>query len=140
MLPVGRLGFDPILGYRGPWSVLYANLSDAETRKSFQSHAKDAEDSSALLKQSTEVSWLLGCQFQVGLLPGVTGMREAVAGLGAAVYEQGRRRVDEDWTVRPESRAELVIAGIGVPGEATGFDNIAQGIATATRLVPALRR
>ena len=135
VLPVGRLGFDPVLGYRGPWSVLYANLSDAETRKSFRSHAADADDSSALLKQSTEVSWLLGCQFQLGLVPGVTGLREVVAGLGAAVYEQGRRRVDDDWTVRPESRAELVIVGIGRAGETTGIDSIAQGIATATRLV-----
>ncbi len=39
------------------------------------------------------------------------------------------------WTVRAETRAELVIAGIGRRGEATQIEDVARGLATASRLV-----
>ncbi len=28
VIPVGRLGYDPIMGYRGPWSVVFPQLSE----------------------------------------------------------------------------------------------------------------
>src|SRR5271166_4086424 len=30
VVPIGRIGFDPILGYAGPWSLLFPGLSDRE--------------------------------------------------------------------------------------------------------------
>ena len=36
VIPVGRLGYDPILGYRGPWSAVFPSLSDQETRASYR--------------------------------------------------------------------------------------------------------
>ncbi len=40
VLPVGRLGYDPDLGFRGPWSVLYPGLSDRETLRKSRDHAR----------------------------------------------------------------------------------------------------
>src|SRR5262249_49492023 len=36
VIPVGRLGYDPMLGYRGPWSVIFPNLSNWETSVSYR--------------------------------------------------------------------------------------------------------
>ena len=40
VVPFGTLGFDPRLGVRGPWSVIYPGLADAETARQF--HARHA--------------------------------------------------------------------------------------------------
>jgi hypothetical protein len=139
VLPVGRLAYDPVLGYSGPWGVVFPGLSDTETRQAFRLQATDEPPDRrhprATLRESAEVSWLLGCQLQLGLIAGVSGLTEAVAGLGTAVFEEGARALDRAWGFRADSRAELVVAGVGRPGEPTGIDALARGLATATRLV-----
>lgn len=139
VLPVGRLGYDPALGYQGPWGVIFPGLSDQETRSAFRADTTDApldpQRPRPALTESAEVCWLLGSQFQVGVVAGVSGLVGAVAGLGAAVLEAGAREVDRAWAFRAESRAELVIAGIGRPGAPTGIDDVARGLSTAVQLV-----
>jgi hypothetical protein len=140
VLPVGRLAYDPVLGYRGPWGVIFPGLSDAETRRTVRAgagddHPPDPRRPRPVLAESAEVSWLLGSQFQVGLVAGVTGVVGVVAGLSATVLDQGVRAVEEAWAFRTGERAELVIAGIGRPGDPSGIDDVARGLATASRLV-----
>jgi nickel-dependent lactate racemase len=139
VVPIGRLAHDAVLGYHGPWGVIFPGMSDRATKRSFQAGANEHVVSRArprsLLTESTEVSWLLGSQFQLGLVDGASGVLGAVAGLGSSVLERGCRQVDEAWVVRAESRAELVVVGIGRPGEASCVADVAKGLATATRLV-----
>jgi nickel-dependent lactate racemase len=139
VLPVGRLGDDPVLGFRGPWGVIFPGLSDEETRRALRAHSADRparpEHSNPALTESIEVSWLLGSQLQVGIVPGVPGFVQAIAGLATAVRDEGARAVERTWSFRAESRAEVVVAGIGRPGVPTGIDELADGLATATRLV-----
>jgi len=139
VLPVGRIAYDSVLGYQGPWGVIYPALSDTETRQAFRARVSDEPPDrghpAAPLAESTEVSWLLGCQFQVGLVSGVSGVSGVVAGLGSAVFDQGTRETDEAWGIHTSSRAELVIAGVGRPGVPTEVGDVARGLATATRLV-----
>ena len=131
VLPVGGLGYDPVLGYRGPWGAIFPDLSDTETQRSYRAGASDATPDRLhprpLLKESAEVSWLLGSQFQLAMVAGVSGVVAAVAGLGATVLEHGAGVVDDAWGVRAESRAELVVAGVGRPGEPTSIDDVARG-------------
>jgi lactate racemase len=138
-VPVGRLGYDPSLGYRGPWSVVFPALSDEETRRAFRSLATDERPDRdrprPSLEESAEVSWLLGSQFHVGVVPGASGMVEVVAGLERAVRDEGSAAVDRAWAFRAETRAEVVVAGIGRPGAASRIEDLAEGLATATRLV-----
>ena len=141
VIPSGRMGFDPILGYCGPWSVLFPGLAGRETLEEHRSLLRpdgDArQESSARLnrEESLEVSWLLGTQFHIGVVAALDGIAEAAAGRETSVCEQGIAWLDERWTFRPESRAEIVVAGVGCGPGATTLDALADGLATATRLV-----
>jgi nickel-dependent lactate racemase len=139
VVPVGRLGFDPVLGYRGPWGLLFPGLSDAETARAFGAAPlvdwPDQDRPSAALHESAEVTWLLGCQFHVGVLPGASGPVQVLAGLESTVRDEGVRAVDRSWTFDVPSRAELVLVGIGQPGLPTGIEHLARALASAARLV-----
>jgi nickel-dependent lactate racemase len=139
VVPVGLLGYDSVFGYRGPWSLIFPALSDTDTLNSFRPRTSEAAPDRThvrpALSESAHVSWLLGCQFQVGIVPGVAGAAGMIAGAAEAVRDAGTLAVDEAWGFQPERRAELVVAGIGRPGAPAGVDELAQGLATAARLV-----
>ena len=139
VIPIGRLGYDPVLGYRGPWSLIFPALSDSETQRAYRTLASDRppdrEREQTALTESAEVSWLLGSQFHIGLLAGVGGLARVVAGLDTAVRSAGTRAVDESWSYRVDERAEVVVAGIGGPDDPGGLDELASGLETASRLV-----
>ena len=75
VVPVGRVGFDPILGYCGPWSVLFPELTDRATIADHRSRLRGDEDARSAgwaqtnREESLEVSWLLGTLFHVGVIP-----------------------------------------------------------------------
>ena len=139
VVPIGTLGYDGTLGYRGPWSVIYPGLSDRETLGRYQGldavGVPNREEPSASLVESSEVTWLLGCQFQVGVLPAISGTSKIVAGLESAVRTEGAIEVDRIWSFEVEERADVVVVGIGAPDRPTSIADLAQGLATATRLV-----
>jgi hypothetical protein len=141
VVPVGRLGFDPVLGYRGPWSVLFPELSDRDTLRALGDRLTDSNGdvpvgkARAQLEEAFEVSWLLGTQLHAGLLPGATGLLEAVVGRDTSVRDQGIAALEHHWRFRAPARAELVVAGVGRPGTATTLQDLADALSTATRLV-----
>lgn len=139
VVPIGRLGFDRIAGHRGPWGVVFPGLTDAETRQALARSALErrwsGRQGGGVLEESVEVNWLLGCQFQLGLVPGVKGVAGVVAGLVSVVIEQGSAVVDQMWGFEADSRAELVVVGVGLPGAVAGFDELARALDNAARLV-----
>ncbi len=139
VIPVGQLGYDPILGYRGPWSAIFPGLSDQETSASYRLGMVDDAPGRTMprsdLDESFEASWLLGTQFHLGLLPGRTGFAQALAGLAEPVRDRAIKAVNRLWSFRPPTRAECVVAGIGSAGVPTGIDDLVEGLVTASRLV-----
>jgi hypothetical protein len=139
VIPVGTLAYDATLGYRGPWSAIYPATSDRATLTRYRGLAiegvPDREKPSSSLLESAEVSWLLGCQFQVGVLAGIDGVARVVAGLESAVRAEGAKAIDDAWTFRAQERADVVVAGIGAPGRVATFNDLASGLATAARMV-----
>ncbi len=143
VVPVGRVGYDPALGFRGPWSVLYPTMSDRATMAAVRDRARPSSDEGegehrpggAMLDESFEVSWLLGTQFYLGLVPGARGLADVVAGRDTAVRQRGIESVEQNWTLRAPSRAELVVAGVGGPDPAATLDDLAAALETATHLV-----
>jgi hypothetical protein len=141
VVPVARLGYDAALGNRGPWSLLFPELSDRETQSDYRSpSASPNEDQSpakanSRLDESFEVSWLLGSQFHVGLVPASSGIIVAVAGRETTVRQLGLAALDRHWQFRPATRADLVVVGIGQPDHPTTLEDLAAGLLTATRLV-----
>jgi hypothetical protein len=141
VVPVGRMGYDPDLGYRGPWSVLFPELSDRDTVRAWRGRPIEPaggaarEQAGARLDEALEVSWLLGTQFHLGLVPAAAGLLEPVAGRDTAVRDRGIAALGQHWTFRAPARAEVVVAGVGRPGTATTLADLAAALATATRLV-----
>jgi hypothetical protein len=139
VVPVGRLGYDPILGYRGPWSAIFPSLSDQETLASYRQAMTDDPlgrlTPRPKLDESFEVSWLLGTQFHLGLLPSRSGLAEAWGGLAERLRDRAIGAIDRLWSFRPPARAECVVAGIGSPGIPAEIDELVEGLVTASRLV-----
>ena len=138
VLPIGTLGFDRALGHSGPWSALYPGLSDRETLTRFQGltavdPGASGDDSSPGLAESSEVGWLIGCQLQVGVLPGAGGL--VLAGLESVVREQGVAAVDRALTFEVSERADVVIVGVGDPGPFATMDDLGAAFESATKLV-----
>ncbi len=141
VVPVGRIGYDPDLGYRGPWSVVFPGLTDRETARAVRNGGFDATGDEprtvdrAAIDESFEVNWLLGTQFHIGLLPGADGLLEVVAGRDASVRDRGIAELERNWTFRAPARAELVVAGVGRPGTPATLEDLTDALVTATRLV-----
>jgi len=74
-----------------------------------------------VLRESAEVGWLLGNQFQVGVVPGASGVEAILAGASESVQKAGLKAYDDAWTFRADRRADLVVVGVsaGAGVEAT---------------------
>ncbi len=139
VIPIGLLGPDANIGCRGPWSALYPGMGDREALARYQGLVAegplDPESPPPGLAESAEVAWLLGCQFHVGALPGRSGIARVLAGLDSALRARGIAAVDDAWSFRVDESADVVVAGIGSAGARTTIDDLAEGLAAATRLV-----
>lgn len=133
VIPVGRIGPDEGLGLRGPWSVIDPGLSDTP-RETLSLFAPPGA-SQARAEESLEVSWLLGSQFQVGGIPGESGLLHFLCGQTTAVRDRGAELVDAAWGFSVDDRADLVIAGLGSPDRTTSADDLIEGLRNALRLV-----
>ncbi len=145
VVPIGRIGYDPLLGYRGPWSVIFPGLSDTETIRAYHAAGEagagsdddlpDRDRPRPPLIESAEVSWLLGSQLHVGIVPGASGAVAALAGLESALRTEAAAVLDRCWTFQSDECSELVVVGVGRPGVPSGIDALAEALANATRLV-----
>ncbi len=140
VVPVGLLRYDAELGCRGPWSLLFPGLSDRPTMQSFRGGAAGdpagiQRRREARIGESSEVSWLLGAQFAVGIVAGGSGLLEVVAGRDAVVRDAGIAAVERHWTMAAPSRAEVVIAGVGGPGAPATLEDLAASLEAARGLV-----
>ncbi len=138
-LPIGLIRQDPLTGPHGPWSVVYPDLSDEATRDVYRRSHRDAPPGRSPRylpdDEGVEVGTLLGAHFQIGLVPGSRGPVEFLAGRVDAVRDAGMAALDRTWTFRPESRAELVVAGVGGAEGPTSLHELVAGLTTAGRLV-----
>ncbi|HEX6987671.1 MAG TPA: lactate racemase domain-containing protein, partial [Planctomycetaceae bacterium] len=110
VVSVGRIGFDPLLGYRGTNSVFYPGLSTAEAvkRAQGQGHTELGPDDERPLRQMVdEVGWLLGTPFTVQAVPAAGGgASDVLAGSIDSVFRKGRELLADRWTVRLPERVE----------------------------------
>ena len=137
VVPVGAIGHDPALGHSGPWSTLYPGMGDRDARARFRSLAvedpPDHDRPRPGFAESVEVSWLLGSQFQVGLVQGASAPIAVVAGLDTSVRVRGPAAVDAAWSLAFPDRADLVVVAVGSPGRPSTIDDLSLGLATAAR-------
>ncbi len=137
VIPIGCLRLDGTLGYFGVGSTVFPTFSDAQNLQRF--HPLPAQSTVRFRRRQAEtdqVSWLLGIQFIVEVLPaGDDQVLAVLAGRVDEVERVGRQQCQAAWNASVAERASLVVAAItGPTGEQTWL-NVARALAASLRLV-----
>jgi nickel-dependent lactate racemase len=139
VVTVGRIGFDPLLGFRGTNSAFYPELSTTEAiaKTRGQGHFElEPEDSRPLRQIVDEVGWLLGTQFTIQTIPALrNGIAITLAGAFETVLRRGKEYVSRELLVTPDERPELVVVAVSDDAGGHGWTQVAAAIATGRRLV-----
>lgn len=141
VLPISRLGFDPVQGRRSAMCSFYPGLSNtaAFAKSRGQGHSElGPDDERPLGQRIQEIGWLLGIQFAVQVMPsnGHGGAAGFLAGNPEVVAQQGRTLLDSSWRIRFDQRGETVL--LSIPGnvdDATDWDQLGAALEAASRLV-----
>lgn len=136
---IGGVGFDSVLGFRGGGSALYPGLSTVEAiRKSVgQGHEELGPDDSRPLRQlMDEVTWLLGLQFAVQVVPSVgDGVSAIVAGQVDAAFQKARDLLTASWSHTKTTRASMVIVAVDHDANGHSWSQLGAALEVARRLV-----
>lgn len=139
VLPVGAVGFDPLLGFRSAASSIFPGLSniDSMAKTRGQDHAElRPEDDRPLRQLQDEVAWLLGVQFGIQVLPSIGDQPAGViCGALDSTTTAARDWLKEAWMIEQPQRSEVVVAAIDVGRSATNWDHIGAALQTARNLV-----
>lgn len=141
VIPVGRLGFDPVQGRRTAMSSFYPGLSNSEAfvKARGQGHSELGPDEPRPFAQRVqEIGWLLGVQFAVQVLPssGHGGAAGVMAGNPDLLVQRGQSVLDAAWRIRIEQRGETAIVSIPTcPDEATSWEHLGHALETASRMI-----
>lgn len=140
IIPIYAAGYDPLVGYRSPGSLLYPAFSqEAAIRKSLgEGHPELRPDSDRPLRQLVEeLSWLLGLQFAVAAVPSrIAGVPAALLGGELdAVQRQGQQLLSRAWNVPLDRRAEAIVISIAQTADRIGWEEIGHAAALGQNLV-----
>ena len=140
VLPIGRFGYDPMLGRRELTSAFYPGLStpDAFAKALGQGHQELGPDDERPLRQLVnEIAWLLGIQFAIQVLPSRShaGMAAILAGNTDRVAQGGKLLLDEHWRVTLEQRGETALVAIPGTGDETSWADLGAALESARKLI-----
>ncbi|MCA9004424.1 MAG: DUF2088 domain-containing protein [Planctomycetaceae bacterium] len=139
ILPIEKVGFDPLIGYAGGGSSIYPGFSTQEAiiKSRGQSHRELTPAESRPLRQLIdEVGWMLGLQYSLQVIPaGGQSVAEIVFGSLEASFRKAKQLLDEYWKLEPEYKSEMVI--IAVEDGPTGhqWNQLGSVLETARNLV-----
>ena len=139
VLPIGAVGFDPLLGFRSAGSAIYPGLSniDSMAKTRGQDHAElRPEDDRPLRQLQDEVAWLLGVLFGIQVLPGIAGQPAGViAGALESTTTVARDWLKQNWFVEQPERCEILVAAVDADSAGTNWEQIGVALQTARNLV-----
>ena len=139
VLPIGAIGFDPLLGFRSAGSAIFPGLSNIDSMAKARGldHSElRPEDDRPLRQLQDEVAWLLGVQFGIQVLPGVAGQPAGViAGALEPTTTAARDWLKQNWFVEQPQRCEIVVAAVDADAAGTNWDQIGVALQTARNLV-----
>lgn len=139
VLPVGAVGFDPLLGFHSAASAIYPGLSniDSMAKARGQDHAElRPEDDRPLRQLQDEVSWLLGVQFGIQVLPSF-GVQPAgiICGALEATTSAARNWLRQHWLISQSQRSEIVVASVTANAAGASWDEVGAALQSARNLV-----
>ena len=140
VLPIGRFGFDAMLGRRELTSAFYPGLSNPEAfaKALGQGHQELGPDDERPLRQLVnEVAWLLGIQFAIQVLPSRShaGMAGVLMGNTDQVARRGRTLLDENWRVILDQRGETALVAIPSSGDETTWADLGAAVDAARKVI-----
>ncbi|MEY3173255.1 MAG: hypothetical protein RLZZ436_1169 [Planctomycetota bacterium] len=115
LITVGSMRFDSVFGIRGGMSAGFPGLSDAETvqRTGFAGFDQyRSERRGARRALVDEIGTLLGTQYSVQLVPGISGAAAVFAGVAGSVHAAGTALLEKFWSAKPKGRSELALISI----------------------------
>jgi nickel-dependent lactate racemase len=136
VISIGCLRPADSLGSHGINSGVFPTFSDAASLSRYQSpQATAGPERARLIKQADEVSWLLGLQFTIQVVPGAgSDVLHVLAGDLNAVVREGNRLCDEAWRSEVPERASLVVVTIEGAEHQT-WDSVGRALSAASRAV-----
>ncbi len=141
VIPVGRIAFDSVIGYRGTGSVIYPGLSTVEAmaRAHGQGHRElEPDDVRPLRQMIDEIAWLLGVQFAVQLIPArAGGACHVLAGAVDSVFRRGREALKKAWHVQVKDRADVVVLAVEADAGGHGWPQLGTALQAARNVVKA---
>ena len=141
VIPISRLGFDPVQGRRNVLGMFYPGLSNTEafTKTLGQGHSELGPDDDRPLRQLVaELSWLLGIQFGIQVLPSGRrgGAAQILAGQPEAITKFGTSVLDDHWRLRGDERGQTVFLSIPTTaGDPIGWEQLGAALDAARNLV-----
>lgn len=139
VLPVGTIGFDPLLGIRSASSAVFPGLSNVEalSKTRGQEHTElRPEDERPLRQLQDEVAWLLGIQCGLQVLPAAHGQPAgAIFGALDATATAARLWLTQNWHVQIPQRCEVVVASVDVNSTGATWEQIGAAVQAARNLV-----
>ncbi|MBC8116655.1 MAG: DUF2088 domain-containing protein [Candidatus Saccharimonas sp.] len=141
VIPIARLGYDPVQGRRHVMGSFYPGLSNTEafTKSHGEGHSELGPDDERPLRQLVqELTWLAGIQFAIQVLPAGRrgGAARILSGQPDAVTQQGLTVLDDNWRVRVDQRGETAIVSIAtVEGDPIGWEQLGAALDAACKLV-----
>ena len=139
VLPIGAVGFDPLLGFRSAGSAIFPGLSnvDSMAKARGQDHSElRPEDDRPLRQLQDEVAWLLGVQFGIQVLPGLGNQPAGViAGALEATTSAARDWLKLNWFVEQPQRCEILVAAVSGDAASTTWEQLGVALQTARNLV-----
>lgn len=138
LIVMSRRGYDPMFGYSGGLTTLFPRLSDDETRQEYSRHPSleiPGQKPRPVQIQAAEVAWLLGAPFFVQVIEGSQDQLVHMIGGIADTSSEAERLLNERWRVEVDQAADTVIASISGDPSGQGFQDLAQALDCAARVV-----
>lgn len=139
ILPIEKVGYDPLIGYAGGGSSLYPGFSSMEAivRSRGQSHRElTPSDSRPLRQLIDEVGWMLGLQYSLQVIPaGGQQAADIIFGSLEAAFRKGKELLDLVWRVEPEYKAEMILVAIESGPAGHQWNQLGSVLETARNLV-----
>jgi len=137
VISIGCLRLDGMPGYYGPQGSVFPGFSDANSVERFRSpKSADTKYHEQLQKEVGEVSWLLGVQFTIQVVPAAgDAVLHVLAGEVEAVEREGRRLCREAWRFTVPGRANLVVTTIEGGAAEQTWKNFGHALSSAARSV-----
>jgi len=139
VVPIGCHRPEQSAGHDGAAGTVCPTFSDKQTKehfRAFHTSAVATRHKGKAQAKATEISWLLGVQLVVRVVPwDAAGVARIVAGCEAAANAAANEATREVWHAKAPRRASLVVAAVtGGPAEQS-WENLGRAVALAAEVV-----